>query len=569
MSLLDVSNRLRNEKVVRAFRERAVSTRRIFVTFAALIWSIAWSLQRSNDFMRQEALQVIPVAAVLAGLALLWAVYVRTSVSKHAAWPDAVGSVSDMVGIGLLIHFGWNVMLPLVPLMPLIAIGVGARYSKREFWYAVGASALILAVSAPPGYWASRPVVAVLALSIVVGLPMTVYRVLSAIRLISQEAIEARETQNRFFAMMSHDLRTPLNTIINATSLLEGEKVDPSQRELYNLISANADTLLARINDVLDVAAIKADQMEPVIGVFSMQEVLDSLYSGFRGPADRKQLTFSLSLMPEADWPQVMGDRRRVHQVISNLVGNAIKYTPERGQVTIIGRMDTPSEEETEFVLEVIDTGIGIPDSAKSAVFEPFTQTSSGRTRASDGVGLGLYIAKSISDRLGGTLNLQDNPSGGAVFTWRISLPIATQTQINTGPEDIATTIERHTQSHRSIKALIIDDNASNRKILGRILARAGHTPDYASSGQEGIERLQDRDFDIAFLDMHMPGMAGDEVLSIIRGLRQQRQLPPIIVVSADASTSAREAAMAMGADAFIIKPIAIPSILGAIEKHT
>jgi signal transduction histidine kinase/DNA-binding NarL/FixJ family response regulator len=567
VSLLDVAKKLRNDNLVKAYRERSVSIRRVVILLIAFCWAFAWKQQTGNAFMGNEAANVFPVVVTLLAIAAFWAFYIRTRLPRTAAWPDAAGAIMDLAGIGLILHFGWNVMLPFVTLLPLTSISVGARYSKREFWYSVAAAVVILAISAPSGYWHSRPVVGLLALTLIVGLPMTVYRVLSTIQAISKEAIQARETQNRFFAMMSHELRTPLNTVINALSLVDLRNIPEDQRELINLSSSSAGTLLARINDVLDVAAIKADQMEPSMDVFSFEEVIDSVYSTFKSLAAGKNLEFTCSVEAPGQWPSLIGDRRRVHQVIANLVGNAIKYT-KTGTIRVVAHCNTTGPEEARVIVDIIDTGIGIPDQSKKVIFEPFVQTDKGRARASEGVGLGLYISKSISDRLGGEISVTDNPGGGTVFGWSIPFRVASQADLSKSDLDVAETIEQHRARVEPVRVLVVDDNDKNRQILGKILEKAGHRCDYAASGSEGISKLVSDQYDVAFLDMHMPEIAGDDVLKeIANRATPDRPMPPIVVVSADASAEAREGAQLHGAVSYIIKPVTIEGILAAVES--
>lgn len=567
VSLLDVAKKLRNDNLVKAYRERSVSVRRVVILLIAFCWAFAWSRQTANDFMAEEAASVLPVVIILLAIASVWAFYIRAKISRTAAWPDAVGAVMDLSGIGLILHFGWNVMLPFVTLLPLTSISLGARYSKREFWYSVIAAVFILAISAPPGYWHSRPVVGLLALTLIVGLPMTVYRVLSTIQAISKEAIQARETQNRFFAMMSHELRTPLNTVINALSLVDVRNIPEEQRELINLSASSAGTLLARINDVLDVAAIKADQMEPLMDVFSFEEVVDSVYSTFKSIATGKNLDLSCSVETPGQWPSLIGDRRRVQQVLANLVGNAVKYT-KAGTIRVVARCQSIGPEESRVTVEVIDTGIGIPDQSKQVIFEPFVQTTKGPARESEGVGLGLYISKSISDRLGGEIAVLDNPGGGTVFVWTIPFRVASQADLSKPDLGVMETLELHRARVAPVRALVVDDNDKNRQILGKILEKAGHHCDYAVSGSQGIAKLVSEEYDVAFLDMHMPEIAGDDVLKEIASrATTEKPMPPIVVVSADASSEAREGAQLHGAVSYIIKPVTVEGILNAVES--
>lgn len=569
MSLVEVSKRLRSQTVERAvapFTERKASVRRVVVLAFSLVWVWHWRGITSNAVLSIEAARVLPWVAGLLLASVGWMVYVRRREMASKSWPDAVGTVGDFAGLAILLSTAFNLLLPLVIFLPLISITTGARYNRRAFAAGIASAVVILAVSAPDGYWASRPVVAVLAVALIVGMPMTVIRLLNSLREISEEAIKARDTQSRFLAVMSHELRTPLHSIVNATGLIDPRHMPGDQKPLLNLVKQNAAVLMSRVDDVLDVAAIDGGSFKLNTGPFEVKAMLDTVRSVVQSAVQAKDVEFDVVI--EQGVPEVLiGDARRIEQVLCNLTSNAIKYTPRGGSVGIDLGVEGDGVGETTLVIAVSDTGIGIADADKERIFDAFTQVSQGEARAHDGVGLGLHIVRTVSDRMGGQLSIDRREGGGSIFTWRLKLPIAGPGLEVTEKLEMLEIIKRHRLATAPRSCLVIDDNASNLDIMRRILALGGHQVLTAASGEEGLRLLRTTPIDVAFLDLHMPGMSGWDVLRAHREGRGGSQATRIVILSAVTDEESRERAFEMGVAGYLRKPLITRELLETLES--
>lgn len=571
MSLIEVSRRLRNETINRAvapFTEVRASVRRVILMVVSLIWVVHWSRIPSNVVLSGEAKALLPwiIAFVIGSIA--WAVVVRRPALRNEEWPDAVGTAADFLGITVLMSVAFNLMLPFVIFLPLTCITMGARYSKTAFWLGIVGAVMVVGFSAPEGYWMSRPVVAVLAIALLVGIPMTVNRILTSLREISEQAIQARDTQTRFLAMMSHELRTPLNSIVNASGLIDVTRLPEDQRPLVDHVKTNAAVLLSRVDDVLDVAAIDGGTFQLNSAPFDLHGALQTVRSVVGSMVQEKGV--SLSVNVAEDVPQVLiGDARRITQVLCNLASNAVKYTPRSGQVDITARRAGGTAPDVcALEVSVADTGIGIPDDQKEKIFEAFHQISQGDARAHDGVGLGLHIVKTVSDRMKGRLEVSNRPEGsGSVFTWRLTLPVAGPGLRGTETMEMLELLKRHRIAAAPRSCLVIDDNASSLDIMRRVLVLGGHRVLTASSGDEGLRILRSTPIDVAFLDLHMPGMSGWDVLQEHRNGRGGSQATKIVILSAVTDAESQERAVAMGAAGYLRKPMMTAEVLDTLVR--
>lgn len=559
------------ERAVAPFTERYASVRRVVLMGVALAWAVFWEgrVMPPPDRLPEEAAAALPWVGALLALSVMWMLYVRKPALAGAEWPDAAGTVGDFVGIGIMLAVAFNLMLPFVIFLPLTCITIGARYNRRAFIAGLIAAVLILGFAgeyAIDGYWTKRPAVAMLAVALIVGMPLTVNRLLTSLREISEEAIKARDTQSRFLAVMSHELRTPLHSIVNATGLIDPRHMPSDQKPLLSLVKQNAAVLMSRVDDVLDVAAIDGGSFKLNTGPFEVKAMLDTVRSVVQSAVQAKDVHFDVVI--EEGVPEVLiGDARRIEQVLCNLTSNAIKYTPRGGSVGIDLGVEGDGVGETTLVIDVSDTGIGIADADKERIFDAFTQVSQGEARAHDGVGLGLHIVRTVSDRMGGQLSIDRRVGGGSIFTWRLKLPIAGPGLEVTEKLEMLEIIKRHRLATAPRSCLVIDDNASNLDIMRRILALGGHQVLTAASGEEGLRLLRTTPIDVAFLDLHMPGMSGWDVLRTHREGRGGSQATRIVILSAVTDEESRERAFDMGVAGYLRKPLITRELLETLES--
>jgi two-component system, sensor histidine kinase RpfC len=571
MTLIEASNRLNNPRITsiaRNLREQRSSIRR--AAFVALYtWLIYWvSTSGQSTGLQGEANHVLPWISSFLAVSIGWAAMLRFPAFRDKYWCDVVGSVANIVAVAVLLHVGWNISLPLVAILPLGCITIGALHGRRAFFLSLVFTTLVVATSPPAGYWASRPFVGMLALALLVGLPLTVTRVMLALREVSLEAIRARDAQSRFLATMSHELRTPLNSVVNATELLQvGDHSEASWR-LINLLAVNSVVLRNRVNEVLDVHSIDAGRLFLSNEPFTFARVLKVVEDVIRPLATPKGIDLSFS--DEAADRLFKSDPARIEQMLTNLCTNAVKFTPKGGRVKLTIKVKPDAGDLHLVTATVEDTGIGVPDSLKPLIFEPFFQASSGVSRQHEGVGLGLLIVRNLAGLLNGSVSVADNPTGpGALFILRLRIQAASPGDSLSETKSLRESVAEHRARVRSLHCLIVDDNESNREIASRIIELAGHTFQTAQTAPEAIELFESNNFDLMLLDLHMPEISGWTLLDRYHAKRALGvKVPPIIVVSADANPEAMIVATQKGSSHYLLKPIPFLKLLEILE-HT
>jgi PAS domain S-box-containing protein len=358
--------------------------------------------------------------------------------------------------------------------------------------------------------------------------------------------VEAGRRRDEFLANMSHELRTPMNAIIGLSHILSrSEVLRPKEQKAVSMLRQSADNLLTLINDLLDLSKIDHGDIDIEHNEFDLARLTQNLVNLLNVKAEEKGLAIEYSY-DAALGDLFTGDSFRLQQVLTNLIGNAIKFT-EAGKV---GLTVAPSGPDTAAFIsfDISDTGIGIAPEKQALIFEKFTQADASMTRKYGGTGLGLSITKALIERMGGAIEVVSTPGMGSTFTVRLPL----QKSANNRHIEVE---DSPVRGKRNV--LIVDDYEANIVILGSLLENLGYDYDVANNGMEGVRRAIENDYDIILMDVQMPGMDGFEATRRIRRLEADQATPPIpiIGVTAHVRSADRQQCLDAGMTDFIPKP--------------
>ncbi len=500
--LILAARQLRNDRLVRLFESflecRACVGGAIVQTIVTA-WCLG-GLYGPQPVLVTDAHHVFPTAVGLWALSVVWMLLVRRRIVPPSEWLDAMGVAMNVLFIGVQTYLAFILLMPLDAFLPFITIAAVARHGQRAIFPVLLTTFVLMLLTAPAGYRLSRPAYFVYAVALIIVLPLLVARIVRAMQEVALQALASRDAQNRFISTMSHQLRTPLNAVINCAQLIDTEQMPAQQRELLQAVTVHASALRHRVNEVLDVASIDGGRLHLHRKPLNLLVVVTTVKAVCATAASSK----GVSLDVRVDSPQpphVMGDEGRIAQVISNLVINAIKFTPAGGTVDLL--IDaTQVQERWSIAVTVTDTGIGVPDDQKAYIFTPFTQLSTGFSRIEGGVGLGLYIALSVSDAMGGSLTVSDDPAGGSIFGWIFELPGAAAGSNTLALRDA---LAQHAQHVSSLHCLVLEDMDTNRLVIGNLLTHAEHRVSFQINGTDAVQRIREAAPDLAFLDLHIP----------------------------------------------------------------
>lgn len=573
---------LRSRLRGRADSEHAQVFVRIAIT-ALFSAYLGWEVSDGNRNPALFTTWLILIGELAGALGLLGAILASPAPSDVRRW---IGMLLDYSAMGGVMYLQGESASPLYAVYLWVTIGNGMRYGPRYLYSGTLLAALSFALMMrTTPYWLQNPYLSWGLLLGLIAVPLYFASLLKALTHAIEDARRANLAKSRFLANMSHEFRTPLNGLSGMSELLASTRLDPEQRGYVETLQAASRSLLSLVEDVLDISAIEAGKLKLKQEAFALRDLLAEIDLVMRPQARAKQLDYVVEV--DAAVPdRLRGDAGHLRQVLVNLLSNAIKFTPT-GEVRLeIAANGSPQGGSQRLRFTVTDTGVGIPASARAKLFEAFEQADNSLSRKHAGSGLGTTIAKGLTEAMGGSIGFESREHAGSRF-W-VELPfelVAAEVSASVPAEQGASRLEpmppseaarnviafsdpflRHRARVRPLRTLVADDHAANRMVLQGVLQKAGHRVFVADDGEAALDALAASEFDLALVDLHMPGLSGVDLIRQLRVMEAgSPRRTPVVVLSADATPEAVQACTTAGARAFLTKPFVVARLLDVI----
>lgn len=488
---------------------------------------------------------VLPVVATITTCA--WAV--APVLAWSAPHPFGKALAVALIVSGYVLVFSW------LRRSPRQALLISSPYSVVVVWF-------LITSWGSPAFWPLIGIIPLTASSLFVLVLMGVIRearitdfqnqqaqLITELEASRDKANAASDAKSNFLAVISHELRTPMNGVLGAAQLMSATNLDGTQREYLSIIRNSGDSLLGLLTDILDLAKIEAGKMTFEVVDVDIAELARRGSAAFAAQAEAKGIRFVMEC--DGEVPTVVrGDSLRVGQVIQNLLSNAVKFTDE-GEVRYTIRGERLGERRCRLAFEVRDTGLGISAEDLERLFLPFTQVDSSSTRRFGGTGLGLTIARRIARVMSGDITVTSRPGEGSTFTFVCEAEV-----VSWADSEPVAAITAEIDGGSSLRVLVVEDHPVNRMILEAWLASGGHVTASAENGELALDLARDRAFDLIVMDVNMPVMDGLTATRRLRAAPGPSRETPVVVLSASARHEDHEAGLAAGADAYLNKPI-------------